>query len=356
MSSEPQVLSNVFGCRPLDPEPRHYREPRSMNGGPPVPKPQDDDVSTSGTETRESSGRRTGLGRGLDSLIPSAPSEEPGPSQLRVPIGSIAPNPVQPRQDFDEAQLNELADSIRQHGMLQPLLVRPEERGRYELIAGERRWRAAGRAGLESVPIVVYDEEDDDDDRGLTLALVENLQRADLNPIETATAFEQLSASGWSQERIAAEVGRSRSAVANLLRLLRLSGAIQDLVATGVLSEGHARALLGAPESVQEELADRAIERSWTVRQLEAAVKALATPQEPAEDRTTKPSRPMLKAVQRLESALGTRVEVRASVKGAQHGGRIVIHWYDEEQLGALAAQMSGAVALEDESGEDFGV
>ena len=256
---------------------------------------------------------------------------------MQAPIGSIAPNPAQPKLEFDQQQLEELAGSIREHGILQPLVVSVEEAGRYRLIAGERRWRAAGMAGLDTVPIVILEDAGDAVEERLTLALVENLQRSDLNPIELATAFEQLSGSGWTQERIATEVGKSRTAVANLMRLRRLPDAIQELLASGALSEGHGRALLGAPASEQLALAQRAVEAGWTVRQLEAAVKSLAEPESKLAkrpSRSVEASPAMLEAVERLEAGLGTRVEVQAGLKGAEHGGRIVVHWYDEEQLG----------------------
>ena len=317
-------------------------------------RPEDGSPQPSRQSTAPRSPR--GLGRGLDALIPSAPPSQAADAQLRAPIGAIGPNPSQPRQEFDQAQLDELAASIREHGILQPLLVRAEEAGRYELIAGERRWRAAGLAGLETVPIVILEDAGDEVAERLTLALVENLQRSDLNPIEMATAFEQLSESGWTQERIATEVGKSRTAVANLLRLRRLPDAIQELLASGVLSEGHGRALLGAPASEQLTLAQRAVEDGWTVRQLEAAVKALSEPRTATPKRSVEASPTIKDAVQRLESALGTRVEVRAGAKGAEHGGRIVVHWYDEEQLAALAAQMSSGFAVDDDAVEEFGV
>ena len=318
------------------------------------------DGSVERATPRTNSGRtRVGLARGLDSLIPSTPAHVSGDVQLQVPIGSIAPNPTQPRLEFDQQQLEELAGSIREHGILQPLVVSVEEAGRYRLIAGERRWRAAGMAGLDTVPIVILGDAGDAVEDRLTLALVENLQRSDLNPIELATAFEQLSESGWTQERIATEVGKSRTAVANLMRLRRLPDAVQELVASGALSEGHGRALLGARASEQIALAQRAVEAGWTVRQLEAAVKSLAEPESKLAkrpSRSVKASPAVLEAVERLESALGTRVEVRAGVKGAEHGGRIVVHWYDEEQLGALVALMSGGSIADDSDAGEFGV
>ena len=294
-----------------------------------------------------------GLGRGLDSLIPAGPAAEAEHITTEAPIGSISPNPSQPRQQFDQEQLEELAASIREHGVLQPILVQPGRMGRYELIAGERRWRAAALAGLDTVPIVVQHGVDDSAEDRLTLALVENLQRSDLNPIETATAFELLSESGWTQDRIANAVGKSRAAVANLLRLRRLPHSIQQLVASGALSEGHGRALLGAPSSEQMSLAEQAIEAGWTVRQVEEAVRAFAESTRKPPRQRLEPSTAMIDAATRLESALGTRVEVLAGSGAGSKGGRIVIHWYDEEQLEALSAQVAGlAPDQSDEVGE----
>ena len=336
-------------------------------------------------QARAKSARR-GLGRGLDSLIPgSGPAGSAGPNAglgaglsagagggpLRAPIGAITPNPSQPRKEFDPERLAELAASIGEHGMLQPLLVQPERMGRYELIAGERRWRAAGLAGLATVPIVIREGAsagaDGPADPGgaaerLTLALVENLQRADLNPIETAAAFERLAESGWTQERIAREVGKSRAAVTNLLRLRRLPVEVQERIASGALSEGHGRALMVAPESEWGGLAARAAAGGWTVRQLEQAAQRLQESEEaagssgPGVRGTPGASPAMLDAVARLESALGTRVEVRAGSTGPSGGGRIVVHWYDEEQLSTLAAQMAGLFPDEGVDAEEFGI
>ncbi len=293
------------------------------------------------------------LGRGLDTLIPSAPAATSGSQQLQAPIGSISRNPSQPRQEFDREELEQLAASIREHGILQPLLVRAQGTGGYELIAGERRWRAAGLAGLTQVPIVVQ-ELSDEDESGLTLALVENLQRSDLNPIEMATAFQRLAEVGWTQERIAAQVGKSRTAVANSLRLRQLSPAIQSMLASGDLSEGHGRALLGAPETERADLAQRALDGGWTVRQLEEAVRALSQSKPEPAQRVESPA--VINAIEQLESALGTRVEVRAGSKGPKGGGRIVIHWYDEEQLASLTARLAGEGSTDEEESIEFGV
>ena len=329
----------TFGSRPISSPNEPYGPPSKRFGSGPLSASQ-----------RSRSG---GLGRGLDSLIPSTPAESDLAGLLRAPIGSISPNPSQPRQEFDQEQLEELAASIREHGILQPLLVRRSEAGQYELIAGERRWRAAGLARLDTVPIVVQKDANAAEER-LTLALVENLQRADLNPIEMATAFEQLSDVGWTQEDIAKEVGKSRVSVANVVRLRRLPDVVQSMIVSRSLSEGHGRALLGAPESERITLAERTAKSGWTVRKLEEAVRALVEPPT-APPRDNEPSPSVLNAVQCLESALGTKVEVRIGAKGPERGGRIVVHWYDEEQLAALAALMSGEVAdvAVDEEGSD---
>lgn len=323
--------------------------PRS-NPGPVRPE---EGPPQSGRQRSTPTGRR-GLGRGLDTLIPSA--SDPTDGQTRAPIGSISLNPSQPRRDFDPEGLEELASSIREHGVLQPLLVRPGDNGGYVLIAGERRWRAAALAGLETVPIVLHEEISDDEQEHLTLALVENIQRSDLNPIELANAFEQLSDAGWTQQQIATQVGKSRASVANLMRLLQLPDSVRALVAAGSLSEGHGRALLPAPMSERPSLAEQAVERGWTVRQLEEAVRKLTmTETEPAPP-DSEPSSLVLGAVRRLEAALGTKVEVRVGRNGAAAGGRIVVHWYDEEQLDALASQISGSQFEDDDDADTFGV
>lgn len=315
--------------------------------------PRDDGAPEAGRALRRATARR-GLGRGLDSLIPSSSDSTHG--HTRAPIGSISANPAQPRQDFDQDQLEELAASIREHGVLQPLLVRPNESGGYDLIAGERRWRAAGLAGLAMVPIVVQEGAGDDEQESLTLALVENVQRMDLNPIELARAFEQLGEAGWTQQRIATQVGKSRASVANLVRLLQLPQSVQGLVAAGSLAEGHGRALLPAPMSERPSLAARAVERGWTVRQLEDAVRKLTEPEIQGSSEPTEPSPLVLGAARRLEAALGTKVEVRVGRNGAGGGGRIVVHWYDEEQLDALAGQISGSLSDDEDAAESFGI
>jgi ParB family chromosome partitioning protein len=231
--------------------------------------------------------RRSGLGKGLDALIPTnrntgsttsgtstsdGTSVESATGLKDIAVNAIDPNPNQPRVHFDEASLAELTASISAIGVLQPILVRPDENGRYQLIAGERRWRAASRAGLQMVPAIVRVT---DDVSSVEQALVENLHRQDLTPLEEAAAYQQLLEDfNMTHEQVASKVGKSRSAITNALRLLGLPPSIQSLLADGRLSAGHAKALLGTPDrSLQEQLAKRAVEMGWTVRGIEEAVR-----------------------------------------------------------------------------------
>ena len=231
--------------------------------------------------------RRSGLGKGLDALIPTnrntgsttnstdtsnGTSIESATGLKDIPVNTIDPNPNQPRVHFDEASLAELSASISAIGVLQPILVRPDENGRYQLIAGERRWRAASRAGLQMIPAIVRVT---DDVSSVEQALVENLHRQDLTPLEEAAAYQQLLEDfNMTHEQVASKVGKSRSAITNALRLLGLPPSIQSLLADGRLSAGHAKALLGTPDrSLQEQLAKRAVEMGWTVRGVEEAVR-----------------------------------------------------------------------------------
>ncbi|MDQ2648851.1 MAG: ParB/RepB/Spo0J family partition protein [Actinomycetota bacterium] len=216
--------------------------------------------------------RRSGLGRGLGALIPTDISGEGGSALREVPVGAIAPNPQQPRRYFDEEALGSLTASVAELGVLQPILVRELPNEQYELIAGERRWRAAKRAGLPTVPVVVRDA---DQVHSLEQALVENLHREDLNALEEAAAYQQLMEDfGLTQEAVAQRVGKSRSAVANTLRLFQLPPAIQRLVAENQLAAGHAKALLGTPDrAFQEALAKQIVEQGLSVREAEEAVR-----------------------------------------------------------------------------------
>jgi ParB family chromosome partitioning protein len=288
------------------------------------------------------------LGRGLSSLIPpaapSAPRATAEPARivpvgatagelagraLSIPVAEIFVNPRQPRRRFSEAALDELAQSIREVGILQPLLVRKTERG-YELIAGERRLRAAKKAGLHVVPAVVRASSDVDQ---LDLALIENLQREDLNPIEEAQGFQRLQTEfGFTQDDVARKVGKERSTVANLLRLLNLSPAVQEMLATGALAMGHARALLPLEDPRRQETIARRVEKEGlSVRQVESLVrsmlKAPAGRRRAADQADGDPN--LRHLADELQRVLGTRVELLAKGKG----GEVRIHFYTPEDL-----------------------
>lgn len=267
--------------------------------------------------------KRSALGRGISALIPDGDAGRSS-GALELPIAQIRPNPVQPRRAFSEAGLEELAASIKAHGLLQPVVVTREPGGGYHLIAGERRWRAAQRAGLERIPAVVRQAGDDADQ--LALALIENLQREDLTPIEEARAYHHLRIeAGLSQEEIASRVGKDRSTVANALRLLQLPLAVQERVDAGSLSAGHARALAGLDdEARQRSLAERCEREGWSVRDLEHHLHppARAPKRSEADPETAA-------AADQLAEALGARVEIRRK----RRGGEIRIRFADESEL-----------------------
>jgi ParB family transcriptional regulator, chromosome partitioning protein len=295
-----------------------------------------------------------GLGRGLGALIPSsggqvpAQGDEPGASSLPgvqlVPVGDIMPNPRQPRSIIVGAALAELADSIRQHGVIQPLILtrsQPTDPVPYQLIAGERRWRAAQLAGLAVVPAVLKEATSQ---QLLELALVENIQRADLNPLEEAAAYQALMADfGLTQEAVAERVGRSRVAVANILRLLRLPDPVKELLAAGSLTEGHARALLGLPDcDLLLQAAQQVVTRELTVRQTEELVRRLLAtaatgPDEPDEQPGADPATQQLEAA--FRGALGTKV----TLSRGRRGGKLVIHFYSDEELQTIYQQIVGS-------------
>jgi ParB family transcriptional regulator, chromosome partitioning protein len=283
--------------------------------------------------------RKGGLGRGLGALIPSYPDAEPRNATLDVDVNAIAPNPYQPRTGLDPVKLQQLADSIRVHGVIQPLVVRrAEERDRFTLIAGERRWRAARLAGLTVVPVVVKEAAPQ---AMLELALVENVVRADLSPLEEAAAYRQLIDDfGLTQASVAERVGRSRVSVTNTLRLLSAPEPVQTALQEGRITEGHARALLGLPNAAdQVAMLDLVVAKGWTVRQTEDAVrKWIADPHRQQPDR---PQNPLITSLEeRFQRALGTRVSVRQP-PGAT-GGTVVIHYYSEEQLQSLYDRLIG--------------
>lgn len=250
-------------------------------------------------------------------------------SSREVPIGDIVPNPHQPRLHFDEAKLEELAQSIREHGILQPLVVSPLEGGKYELIAGERRLQASKRAGLEKLPVIVKDVSEQEK---LELAIIENIQRHNLNPIEEAKAYLRLvDEFGLPQDAVAKKMGKSRSAVANTLRLLHLPIEIQRAVAEGKISEGHAKALLAIenPEK-QRAVFDLIIKEELTVRETEVKVRSISVK---PHVRSAAPINPdILSRAERLTQALGTKVKIAPAGKG----GRVVIEYYSPDDLDHL--------------------
>ena len=281
--------------------------------------------------------RATGLGRGLSSLIPQ---RHPGqPSVLDIPTGRIKPNPYQPRRTWDADELASLTASVAEHGVIQPILVTEVVDG-YQLVAGERRLRAAIAAGLERIPAVVRQLASRDQ---LELALVENLQRSDLDPVEAALAYRQLiDEFGLSQDDIADRVGRARSSVANTLRLLDLSPAIQVAIVDRRLTEGHGRALGGLPVDQQDRVVDTVVDQGLSVRQTEELVRRLREPRVATTPRAHRPSDPDLERVEEdLRRSLGTKVRLARSRKG----GRIVIEYYSDEELGRLYERLTGGIA-----------
>jgi ParB family chromosome partitioning protein len=278
--------------------------------------------------------RSAGLGRGIAALIPQRPAES---GSIEVAVDRIRPNPHQPRKRFDETTLQGLAASIREHGVIQPIVVTEVLDG-YQVVAGERRFRAARLAGLERVPVIVRQVADREQ---LELALVENVQREDLDPIEEAHAFRQLIDDfDLSQERVAQRVGRARSTIANTLRLLELHTVVQSAVADGRITEGHARALGGLEPDAQARVIHTVVERELSVRDTEELVRRLRTPRE-ANVMAARPADPDLDRLEEdLRRALGTKVRLARSRKG----GRIVIEYYSEEELNRLYERLVGDV------------
>ena len=292
--------------------------------------------------------RRGGLGKGLGALIP--PGGEDGPDIGGVdelPISSIEPNRYQPRDYFDEEALGSLADSIRQVGVLQPILVRPSGDGTYELIAGERRWRAARRVGLQTIPALVRET---DDSTALEHALVENLHRDNLNPLEEAAAYQQLIEDfNLTHDDVASRVGRSRASISNTLRLLQLPPAIQRSVQEKKLSMGHARALLGSPDrAFQEELAKQIVEEDLSVRATEELVRehqGVPQPAAPEDDTSTMPaSRRRLRppGLLELEELLGDHLDTRVKISMGTSRGKVVVEFSTLEDLERIYRLMTG--------------
>jgi ParB family chromosome partitioning protein len=274
-------------------------------------------------------GRKSGLGRGLDALIPV---DRPPIGFAEIPVDAVSPNPQQPRRSFDADSLEELAASMAEVGILQPIVVRAgATEGTYVLIAGERRLRAAAMAGLDEIPAVIRGEEGEDFD--LTEALIENVQRKDLTPLEEAAAYRNLLEDfGMTHEGVASRVGKSRSAVTNTLRLLQLPATIQGLLDRGELSAGHARALLALDDDgYATYIAERAVVEGWPVRRVEEAVRQRQ--ETPEEER--KPRVPTLRpaAIIELEERLSERLEAAVAIDYKGRGGRVVIKFASLEDL-----------------------
>ena len=284
--------------------------------------------------------RRPALGKGLSALIPGAP-EAPRQGPIEVDIDLLSPNEQQPRVQLDDAKLEELAQSIRSNGIIHPILVRVTA-STYRIIAGERRWRAAQRAGLHKVPVVVRDVPGGSEQQLLELALIENIQRENLNPLDEALAYQRLvDQFALTQDQIAAAVGKDRSSVANFMRLLKLPEEVRASLAAGALSMGHARALLPlTDDAAQRHAAREVISRGLSVRDTEALVKNLAAPQRPAPaaGRSEEKDVHTHAAEERMRFALGTKVRI---VRRGQ-GGAIEIDFASEDELHRLYEFITG--------------
>ena len=281
---------------------------------------------------------RRRLGRGLDGLLPAAPPASERSVSNNAAIEDVRPGHMQPRGRMNPEGLAELAASIREHGVLEPILVRKRPSGGFEIIAGERRWRAAQQAGLKEVPIFLHDL---DDEAAFEAALVENLQREDLNPMETARAFQRLVDDyGYTQETIATKVGKERSTVANALRLLKLPKEVMDLVEDGELSEGHGRALLAAPNvSSMKKLARSAVSKGWSVREAERQARRLAR----SDGNGAAPKKPgkstnVLDLENRLSRALGSSTKIHESGK---ERGQVRISYSSFDELDRIIEKLT---------------
>lgn len=294
-------------------------------------------------------GRRSGLGKGLGALIPAAPGES-GSAYQQIPVSSIKPNPQQPRTIFDEEALTSLTASVRELGVLQPVLVREADDGSFILIAGERRWRAAKRAGLQLVPAIVRTA---DDTSSLQQALVENLQREDLNALDEAAAYQQLIEDfQLTHEEVATRVGKSRAAISNALRLFQLPPQVQKLLIDGSLSAGHARALLGTPDrAYQEALARRVVSEGLSVRAVEEAVrqrsKGTTTPEGEGAAPSAVPTEPARRlrppGLLELEELLARYLDTRVKIEMGASKGRVMIEFATLEDLERIYRAMTEA-------------
>jgi ParB family chromosome partitioning protein len=297
-----------------------------------------------------------GLGRGLGALIPpAATSPQPAAADvqagvLAIPVTDIIPNPRQPRTNMTPETLTELAVSIREHGLIQPLIVtrsQPTDPAPYQIVAGERRWRAAQLIGLKTVPALLKETTPQ---QALELALVENIQRADLNPLEEASAYQTLMSDfGLSQQEVADRVSKSRAAVANVMRLLRLPERVKPLQAEGTLTEGHARALLGLPDDdMIVQAAEQVVGRDLNVRQTEELVRRLTAVAEAAQavaKELNPPDDADASYTRRLEDAFRDALGTKVTLTRGRRGGKLVIHFYSDEELHAIYGHIVGDVS-----------
>ena len=280
--------------------------------------------------------KQMGLGRGLDALLDDLDEKAPENGGLMtVSLYDIDTNPDQPRKTFDPDKLNELAASLKRHGLVQPLLVRKNGL-RYTIVAGERRYRAARLAGLKNVPVVLTDA---NDDTLMELSLVENIQRENLNPIEEAAAIKLLMQQhDLTQEEVSERVGKSRPAIANALRLLTLTKPVQTLVKEGKLSAGHGKMLAGVADAkLQKELAEKCVQNDWSVRRLEDELRFASMEKKPRPQQV-EPSVEMKAALQSMRSALGTKI----AVQGDEHKGKLIIHYYSKDDLDRIYRAIVG--------------
>ena len=302
------------------------------------------------------SAKKMGLGRGLNTLIPKAPivdeedveqvkkkvsrssktkKKEETKKELTLPIDKIEPNPDQPRNQFDEDTLQELADSIKQYGMLQPILVTPKD-DFYEIIAGERRWRAAKLAGVKEVPVIVKEYTDQEI---LEIGLIENIQRENLNPIEEAIAFKRLLEEfNLKQDEVAERVSKSRTAVTNSMRLLKLSDKVQQMIIDDMISTGHARALLAIDDpELQYTLANKIFDEKLSVRETEKIVKEIKNPKKPKEKKVMENAFIYQDLEEKMKGVFGTKVSIASKGKGK---GKIEIEYYSDDELEHLFDMM----------------
>lgn len=273
-----------------------------------------------------------GLGRGLNALLGDPDLQPQGEGSVTLPISQVEPGLNQPRKRFDQEALDDLTESIRTHGIIQPLTVRRLASGYYQIIAGERRWRAAKAAGLAEVPVVIIEA---DDRKVMELGLIENLQREDLNPAEAARGYQVLMEEyGLTQEQVAQQMGKSRPAIANTLRLLALPQEVLTMLEEGTLSAGHARAILGAPtQELQKEAAKKTVEAQLSVRQTEALVKAM---QRPKKEQTSPQGPDLSLYIGELEKDLSGRLGRKVKIAHKGKKGRIELEYYSDQDLETL--------------------